>query len=172
MSPDRCGLRDAPLIHRRRWLDMGLRGRGFSLLELGIALVIAGLFASIAIPTYTKIVEKQKVTACIADLRKLGLAIERYQLAHNESLPGTLDELSEPARIDPWGRAYRYLNFNSPKAKTSIRKDHNLHPLNSQFDLYSVGPDGISVPPLTAKASRDDIIWARDGGFVGKASDF
>ena len=50
------------------------------------------------------------------------------------------------------------------------RKDHNLHPLNSDFDLYSMGPDGESQPALTAKASWDDIIRASDGGFVGRAS--
>ena len=53
-----------------------------------------------------------------------------------------------------------------------IRKDHNLHPLNSEFDLYSFGKDGQSQSPLTAKASRDDVIWARDGGFVGLAEDY
>jgi general secretion pathway protein G len=53
-----------------------------------------------------------------------------------------------------------------------IRKDHNLHPLNSEFDLYSIGPDGSSSPPLTARASQDDIIWARDGAFVGPAEDY
>ncbi len=50
------------------------------------------------------------------------------------------------------------------------RKDHNLHPLNSDFDLYSMGPDGKSQPALTAKVSWDDVIRASDGGFVGRAS--
>jgi len=75
---------------------------------------------------------------------------------------------------DPWGNAYRYLSFAAPLPgiKGLIRKDHNLHPLNSEFDLYSMGADWRSVAPLTAKASQDDVIWARDGSFVGLASDF
>jgi general secretion pathway protein G len=66
------------------------------------------------------------------------------------------------------------MNFNAniPGIYGKIRKDHNLHPLNSEFDLYSMGADGDSKSPLTAKASRDDIIWARDGDFVGLAEDF
>jgi general secretion pathway protein G len=44
--------------------------------------------------------------------------------------------------------------------------------LNSAFDLYSAGPDGESRAPLTARASRDDIICGRDGGFIGRASEF
>ena len=30
-----------------------------------------------------------------------------------------------------------------------------------------MGKDGQSVPPLTAGASKDDVIWANDGGFCG-----
>ena len=77
-------------------------------------------------------------------------------------------------RTDPWDGNYEYLNFsaNIPGIKGKIRKDHNLHPLNTEFDLYSKGPDGESVSPLTAAKSRDDILWARDGSFIGKAEDF
>lgn len=52
------------------------------------------------------------------------------------------------------------------------RKDKSLHPLNTDYDLYSMGPDGRSVSPLTAKASRDDIIRANNGGFIGVAEDY
>jgi len=45
-------------------------------------------------------------------------------------------------------------------------------PINSDFDLYSMGKDGRSVAPLTAKDSRDDIVRANDGGYVGLASEF
>jgi general secretion pathway protein G len=53
-----------------------------------------------------------------------------------------------------------------------IRKDRNLHPLNSEFDLYSIGKDGRSMSALTAQISQDDVIWARDGNFVGLAADY
>jgi general secretion pathway protein G len=35
-----------------------------------------------------------------------------------------------------------------------------------------MGADGASVGPLTAAPSRDDIVRANDGGFVGLASEF
>ena len=56
--------------------------------------------------------------------------------------------------------------------KEKIRKDRFLHPLNTDYDLYSMGPDGQSQAPLTAAASRDDIIRARNGNFFGQAGDF
>jgi general secretion pathway protein G len=91
-------------------------------------------------------------------------------------LPLTLTELAQDAelRVDPWGREYQVLNFTSPipGLNGKIRTDHTLHPLNSEFDLYSFGKDGESRSPLTARASRDDVIWARDGDFVGLAEDY
>ena len=45
-------------------------------------------------------------------------------------------------------------------------------PVNSDFDLYSMGPDGDSRAPFTAKASRDDIVRASNGGFIGPVSEF
>jgi len=52
------------------------------------------------------------------------------------------------------------------------RKDRNLVPINSDFDLYSVGRDGQSAPALTAKVSQDDVVRANNGGFVGLARDY
>jgi general secretion pathway protein G len=149
------------------------RARGFSLLELMMAAAVVALLMGIAIPTYRGIVERQQINRCVQDLVAIAGAIEKFRTI-NFSLPETLDELGAVPRVDPWGFQYRYLNFDSsaPGIKGKIRKDHNLHPLNSEFDLYSVGPDGKSSPPLTAKGSRDDVIWGRDGSFVGVASDY
>lgn len=74
------------------------------------------------------------------------------------------------------GQPYQYLKFtlnkNGKINPGKVRKDRFLVPLNSDYDLYSMGPDGDSKPPLTAAASRDDILRAADGAYVGVASDF
>ena len=44
--------------------------------------------------------------------------------------------------------------------------------MNSDFDLYSVGNDGDSESPLSAKASRDDIVRANNGAFIGLGEDY
>ncbi len=133
-----------------------------------LALVLA-----VGIPGYRNIVERQRIAAAIRDLGQIAQQLERYQTTHDFRLPLTLAALGTVPK-DPWGRDYQYLSFadDSPGSKGKIRKDHNLHPLNSAFDLYSNGPDGDSRSPLTAKASRDDIIYGRDGGFIGVASEF
>jgi general secretion pathway protein G len=149
------------------------RGQGYTLLELLFGVAVVGLLAAIAVPSYARIVERQKVEQGERDLRILGLRIEKYRTQYG-SAPDSLSQLNMTLPKDPWGRDYQYLNFNSPVPGINgmIRKDHNLHPLNSEFDLYSMGADGASSSPLTARASRDDIIWARDGDFVGLAADY
>jgi general secretion pathway protein G len=147
-----------------------LRSRGFTLIEMLLALCIAAILAAIAIPSYRGIYERTNVSTAIQDLATIAGQIERYR-SLRLALPASLDQLTGIPAADPWGNPYRYLNFDgAPNGQ--IRKDHNLHPLNTEYDLYSMGPDGASVPPLTGSASRDDIIWANDGTFVGKAKDF
>jgi general secretion pathway protein G len=58
------------------------------------------------------------------------------------------------------------------KGNGQARKDRFLVPLNDDYDLYSMGKDGTSSPPLTAKVSQDDIIRANNGSYVGLASLF
>ncbi len=144
-------------------------------MELMAALAVVGLLAAIALPSYAAIIERQKVGQAGRDLQEIAMLIERYRTLRF-SVPESLDDLGPNVNLpkDPWGRDYQYLNFDSPVPGINgkIRKDHNLHPLNSEFDLYSLGKDGRSQAPLTAKASRDDVIWARDGGFVGLAEDY
>jgi general secretion pathway protein G len=144
-------------------------------LELLVALGVIGLLAAIALPSYAAIIERQKVSQARVELIEIAITIERYRTTRF-AVPETLAELGLGAEflVDPWGRAYQFLSFNSstPGIKGKIRKDHNLHPLNSEFDLYSFGKDGQSQSALTAQASRDDVIWARDGGFVGLAEDY
>lgn len=135
-----------------------------------MAAAAIALMAAIAVPSYARVLERQKINQCAMDLRSLALRIERYRTQHG-SAPNSLGDLGPPLPKDPWGRQYQFLNFDSANPG-KIRKDHNLHPLNSEFDLYSLGKDGRSVPALTGKPSRDDVIWARDGGFVGLAADY
>lgn len=52
------------------------------------------------------------------------------------------------------------------------RKDRFLVPINSDFDLYSMGKDRNTVAPLNPPKSQDDVIRASDGGFYGLARNF
>jgi general secretion pathway protein G len=143
---------------------------GMTLVELLVAVSIVGTLAGIAIPMYARARDKAMVVRAIADISVIQGQLAIYHLDH-DALPTSLSQLSMPY-TDPWGHPYSYLNFAGVKGKGSMRKDRFLVPLNSDYDLYSMGQDGESKMPLTAKQSRDDIIRANDGAFIGLASDF
>lgn len=145
--------------------------RGFSLIELLLVVAILGTLMAIAIPVYAKALERARIARAIGDIKAIGTDLMMEQLIRGK-LPDTLAEIGREEFRDPWGNRYVYLNFANVRGKSAMRKDRFLVPINSDFDLYSKGPDGDSVPPLTAKASRDDIIRANDGGFVGLASEY
>ena len=143
---------------------------GFTLVELLISVAIMGTLASMAMMGYRKIIEETRQNVVIQDLSNLQNYIEIY-FQENGELPDSLDDLGMGTFEDPWGNPYRYQAVDKvPHGK--LRKDHFLVPLNTDYDLWSMGPDGKSQPPLTAQQSWDDIIRATDGEFIGPASEF
>jgi general secretion pathway protein G len=151
----------------------GRRRAGFTLIELALVVALLGVLAVIAIPQYQGYRERLASKQAIADIRTLEMAIERSR-AEFGHLPISLLGVVEPVPLDPWDRPYEYLNLQAglPGTNGKRRKDKNLNPINSDYDLYSKGPDGESSPQLVAAKSRDDIVRAADGDFVGIAQDY
>lgn len=145
--------------------------RGFSLVELVIVFGIVAILASVALGAWDRYRQKVMVNQAVVDIGAIAVAIKLYA-EDARAFPDSLAEIGFADKLDPWGRPYEYMNLETKKGNGKARKDKKLAPLNSDFDLYSVGKDGASVGPLTAKASRDDIVRASDGRFVGLASDY
>lgn len=159
-------------------IDLKTNNTGFTLIEVMIAIAIIGILASIAIPNYLKYREKARIEVATTEMKIIEKKIVNL-VADNGELPEDLSEIGLDKIIDPWGRPYIYLKiFGSDDAKDNKsqkgkpRKDRLLHPINTDFDLYSVGRDGKSRAPLTAKICQDDIIRANNGGFMGLVSDY
>jgi general secretion pathway protein G len=144
---------------------------GFTLIEILIVIAIIGVLVSLAIPKYEDYRERVRVYQAETDIAAISAIISAYTV-DSRSLPDTLAQVGNAGKLDPWGRPYEYFNLTSKKGNGNARKDKSLNPLNSDFDLYSVGKDGSSHPSLMAKTSRDDVIRARDGSFIGLATDF
>jgi general secretion pathway protein G len=136
---------------------------------LGIA--ILGILVAIAVPTYQNYQDRVRTFKAVADIRPIEALVLTYK-AEERSLPASLAQVGAAGMRDPWGNPHQYTNLEDTKGNGAARKNKNLVPINSDFDIYSMGKDGASVSPLTAKASRDDIVRANDGRFVGLASEY
>jgi general secretion pathway protein G len=148
------------------------KSNGFGLLELMVTLVIASLLVSLAIPAYDRYAQRARVARAISDIAAIALEIEKFRLANDVPPPVSLSELPLPMPLDPWQRPYQFLRIAGTGGVGGYRKDGNLNPLNTDFDLFSLGADGASSGPLNAAASRDDVIRANNGAFIGRAEDY
>ena len=151
----------------RRWRDR----RAFSLVETLVVCALISTLASIAAGIYVSALKTARVARAIGDLHALDADIGIFHLKNNR-YPTTLTEARPIVPNDPWGRPYVYTDLSQIKGKGKARKDGRLNPINADFDLYSIGEDGRTATPLTAASSKDDVIRAREGAFLGLASDF
>ena len=145
---------------------------GLTFIEILVATAIICILASIANMAYQYYILKAQNSTAIADVRVLESEIASY-LADWGSFPIDLSQVPSGNKRDPWGHRYQYLNIaNDPLWHGKCRRDRQLNPLNTDFDLYSAGADGRTKLPLTAKDSYDDIVRANNGSFVGLGANY
>ena len=154
-----------------RLVAVGGAERGWTVVELLIVVALIGIVAGITSPLLTQMLHRAKIQKAIQDLRLIEFSLKKFE-TEEERLPDSLDELGMILPVDPWGHAYEYLVFRGPGWRGKARKDRHLVPINSSFDLYSIGPDAETRPPLQNKKSWDDIVRANDGAFLGLGRDF
>jgi general secretion pathway protein G len=145
--------------------------RAFSLVETLIVCALISTLASIAAGIYVNALKTARVTRAIGDLHALDADINAFRLRNNR-YPTTLTEARPLVPNDPWRRPYVYTDLSQRGSRGRARKDGRLNPINADFDLYSLGADGVTATPLTSPMSKDDVIRARDGAFLGLAADF
>lgn len=168
---------------------------GFTIVELAITLAIVGVLAATGVSRYQTYLDRARTARAIVELRGIAAKIQPFS-DEAAAYPAALADVGVTT-IDPWGRPYQYLliDGNLPAGMASqngglpsvaaappgggggetialARKDRFLVPINSDFDLYSLGPDGESSAPLSASMSRDDVIRAANGSFYGLAAKF
>lgn len=147
--------------------------KGFTLIELMIVIAIIAILAAVAIPVFIQYREKAQIAVAISGIKVIDQVVNGY-FVDNGDYPNSLADIGLSNMKDPWGNSYQYVKLSGlgPKVAGSARKDRFLVPINSDFDLYSMGPDGVSTVALTAKNSQDDIIRANDGAYIGTASGY
>ena len=132
---------DAFRPFRNRRLDR--RGRGFTLLEILVVLVILGLMASLVGPQVFKQLSGSKTKAAHLQIQELRAALDLYRLelgSYPSSEQGLDALITKPRNVNNWNGPYLKKNV--------IRKDpwgfdyqYRSPGQNGDFDLWSLGAD-------------------------------
>lgn len=161
-------------VRKRLASSRGVEITGFTLIELLIVMAIISVLATIAYYKYSVFIDQTKETKAIADLKQIAQLIEEFKEAKGR-YPSGLSELERGEFKDPWGNPYQYVNISEDDKKGAdkqkARRDRNQKPINTYFDLWSNGADGDYQQQVNGAKSRDDIIYAWDGSFVGLGKD-
>jgi general secretion pathway protein G len=144
--------------------------RGFTLIELLIGVALVAVLVGLGLPAWNEYRNKVRVRQAVQDITQMQ-AVIRQHFDETRSYPADLAAVGLSGRLDPWGRAYQYYNIAGGTIG-SARKNRSLNPLNTDFDLYSKGPDNDSALPLTSTKSDDDILRANNGSYVGRGVDY
>ncbi|MES9944258.1 MAG: prepilin-type cleavage/methylation domain-containing protein [Candidatus Thiodiazotropha sp.] len=160
------------LSHKPKFDHMTKYILGFSVLELLLITAVLGILLSIALPNYSEYIRNSRANKAMEVMQGIEINLHDYKIDMGR-YPETLSEINMTI-LDPWGNPYQYLAIEGAgnARRGHQRKDHNLVPINSDFDLYSMGEDGRSSPPITASHSHDDIIRANNGAYYGYAEDY
>lgn len=155
--------------------------RGFTIAEVIIAVMLSTLLLSMMVPAAMNLANRAKERKVITDLQEIEKRVDDFR-RQNSRYPLSLMEVYSSMPMDPWDNPYQYLNIaDTPghgvgegEGEHGIvpREYKNERTINTDYDLYSMGPDGKSVAPLTAEPSRDDIIRAGNGRFIGDVQDY
>ena len=137
---------------------------GFTLIELMVVVSIIGVLAAIATISYFSFIEKARIITAVNEINSIIKNIRIYQIDNPPPLPLNIVafDSSYADFRDPWGNVYQY---TAPPVRT-----RGGVPLNTEFDVYSLGRDGLSALDINAAVSQDDIIVADDGHYLGMAS--
>ena len=103
---------------------------GFTLIELLVVVLIIGILSAVALPQYTKAVEKSRAAEGLAMMKSLAVGVEEYVLA-NGTLPSGFDQLSVvPSNVTPdgggciSGRSFKFCIQNGPRLQSwSLKKN-------------------------------------------------
>jgi general secretion pathway protein G len=168
-----------PELQRVQWITAraGLtrserrRSAGFTVLELLIVITIMLVIAALAVPGMQSAIASARNARATSDVRTLGNAALGWYLQYG-SPPATLNDIGYGGQNDPWGSPYQYLNISTNLGTGVRRTDRFGVPINTYFEMYSMGPNRNSAASLSATQSQDDIIWANDGFYIGGAASF
>lgn len=145
-----------------QWLNK----RGFTLIEILIVLTILVVLSMIGLSTLSEFKIRARVSRAASEIRFLEREINAHAL-ETGTLPGSFADLKIEALTDPWGRAYVYHPYDAGNMREKAGSE-----LNNDYDLYSLGVDGLFHQSIAQPGGKDDVIRVDQGRWVGLAEKY
>ena len=86
------------------------RARAFTLIELLVVIAIIANLAAILFPVFAQARAKARQTACLSNLKQVGIGIMMYAQDYDETLPGIADEGPASNSATGYGLALGFLD--------------------------------------------------------------
>jgi len=154
-----CSYAEGPFFRPDRTLGIN----GFSLVELLTVIAIVAALAAIALPAYNNYINKTKCRRAMSEIRTLNTEISGYALDKGV-FPNTLADINRGGYLDPWQRPYVYNNFSIP-GDPPLEDPYDT--LNIDYDLYSLGKDGVTEFTDGDPKNLDDVVRFNNGAYIG-----
>lgn len=142
--------------------------QGFTIIELIVVMGIIAVLSAVAFPAFSNYRLRAQNAAASADIRTIEKDIFAYFTEYS-TYPPDLATVGRNTLKDPWGNPYQYLRITAPG---DGRQDTVLGDINTDFDLYSRGVDGVSVQSVNDPSSSDDMLRVSDGAAVIRVGDY
>jgi len=139
-----------------------------TMIEMLFVMIIIGTVTTIVTPRLAGLLVKGREAGALGELKSIHTEILNYVVEH-DSYPPSLAVIGMGGVRDPWGQPYVYEDFGGA-IPGHARLDQFSVPLNTEFDLYSVGEDGATSQSILGPAGQDDILIGDDGGFIGRGT--
>jgi general secretion pathway protein G len=127
-----------------------------------MVMALIGIIATLSIPAFNNYVNRTKSRRAMSEIRTLGTELSAFALDKGTN-PTSLGDINRSGYLDPWKRPYVFTNIAGGGAPLEGAFD----PLNKDFDLYSLGADGLSAIADGDPTNEDDIVRFNDGSYVG-----
>lgn len=155
-----------------------MKKKAFTLIEVMVVIIIAGILASIGIPSYQNFVETQKAKVCQTNLKTLEQALDIYAIDH-DTMPASLSEIPNEtidkafARILQEKGAWRIrlayfvtdlMNHNNllyaapvtPFVKQLVRGNHRVLVCPKDYAVLEHGGVSYGINSALAKMKKED----------------